>query len=111
MYITSSDVTVRFLILLLFISVLDWSTPRIPFEIECMIVKVGEESEHAESIENAINTEPVVQVAERSMASSNYKLNHLHLSDPFLPGKVVKRVKGSQEVVAIHNDMDHRVHG
>ena len=60
MYITSSDVTVRFLIQLLFISVLDWSTPRIPFEIECTIVKVGEESEHAESIESAINTEPVV---------------------------------------------------
>ena len=53
----------------------------------------------------------MVQVAEHSLTDSDHKLDYLHLSDPSLPGKVVNWVKGSQEVVAIHNDMDHRIHG
>lgn len=54
-----------------------------------MIVEIGEECEHAQSIKQSIHTEPMVHVAKESMTDGYDKLHHLHLCDPLFPGEIM----------------------
>ena len=76
-----------------------------------MIVIVGQDYKHAESIENAKKRKSVVQVAEHSITYNNHKLNDMHLSDLFPPFIKLVNFTELQEVMAIHDDVDHGIHG
>ncbi len=54
-----------------------------------MIVEIGEECEHAQSIKQSVHTEPMVHVAKESMTDGYDKLHHLHLCDPLFPGEIM----------------------
>ena len=80
-----------------------------------MIVKVRQDYKHAKSIENAKNGKSMVQVAKHSITYNNHKLNDVHLSELFPP--VINFANFTllqdllQELIAIHDDVDHGIHG
>ena len=75
-----------------------------------LIIKITKQTQHAEAIENTINTETMMSIAKRRVYNTNDKLNHLKLCHCLLPLWPLGGVQCRLAIVKIKKYMYKGVH-